>query len=136
MIQRMCSTKWDMHHKLCVNSKIFHGQSLLNISSKSILWYNVMMLTIVSWNLAIILEILELCTHLSNNLSNCPYCVTFINHKQKIRYFGIIWQPGRLEFVLDPIFFYKKYEITLFYVSLLANAEINLKTTRNTLILA
>ena len=136
MIQRMCSTKWDMHHKLCDNSRIFHGQSFINILSKSILWYNVVILTIVSRNLAIILEILELYTHLSTNLSNCPYCVTFINHKQKIRYFGIIWQSGRPEFVLDLIFFYKKYEITWFYVSLLANAEINLKTTRNTLILA
>ena len=136
MIQRMCSTKWNMHHKLCVNSRIFHGQSFINIISKSILWYNVVIVTIVSRNLAIILEILELYTHLSTNLSNCPYCVTFINHKQKIRYFGIIWHTGRPEFVLDPIFFYKKYEITWFYVSLLANAEINLKTTRNALILA
>ena len=136
MIQRMCSTKWNMHHKLCVNSRIFHGQSFINIISKSILWYNVVIVTIVSRNLAIILEILELCTHLSTNLSNCPYCVTFINHKQNIRYFGIIWQSESSDFVLDPIFFYKKYEITWFYVSLLANAEINLKTTRNTLILA
>ena len=107
MIQRMCSTKWDMHHKLCVNSRIFHGQSFINIFSKSILWYNVVIVTIVSRNLAIILEILELYTHLSTNLSNCPYCVTFINHKQKIRYFGIIWQSGRPEFVLHPILFTK-----------------------------
>ena len=107
MIQRMCSTKWDMHHKLCVNSRIFHGQSFINIFSKSILWYNVVILTIVSRNLANILETLELYTHLSTNLSNCPYCVTFINHKQKIRYFGIIWQSGRPEFVLDPIFLQK-----------------------------
>ena len=106
-----CSTKWDMHHKLCVNSRIFHGQSFINIFSKSILWYNVVILTIVSRNLAIILEILELYTHLSTNLSNCPYCVTFINHKQKIRYFGIIWQPVRPEFVLDPNLFTKTMKL-------------------------
>ena len=101
----------DMHHKLCLNSRIFLGQYFINIFLKSILWYNVVILTIVSRNLAIILEILELYTHLSTDLSNCPYCVTFINHKQKISYFRIIWQSGGPEFVLDPIFFTKSMKL-------------------------
>ena len=89
------------------------------------------MLTIVSQNLANIWEILEFHTHLSSNLSNFPYCVRFINHKQ----------GRKARICLRSHFFYEKYEITWFYVSLLANAEINnrnkeIKTTRNTLVLA
>ena len=77
-------------------------------------------LTKVSPNLADILEILKLYTHLSINLSYCPYLVKFINHKQKTRYFAILWQPVRSEFVLDPILITKKYKISWFHVSLLA----------------
>ena len=67
-------------------------------------------------NLVDILEILKLDTHLSTNLRNCPYCLEFMNHKQKIRYFAIIRQPVRSEFVLDPILITKKYKITWFHV--------------------
>ena len=92
-----------MRHELCANSNIFQGQSFTNICSKSKLWYNVVILTKVNPNLVDILEILKLDTHLSTNLRNCPYCVEFMNHKQKIRYFAIIWQPVRSKFVFDPI---------------------------------
>ena len=83
----MCSTNWDMRHKLCPNSKTFQGQSFTSICSKSKLRYNV---TKVNPNLVDNLEILKLDTHLSTDLRNCPYCVEFMNHKQKIRYFAII----------------------------------------------
>ena len=129
----MCSTNWDMRHKLCPNSKIFQGQSFTNICSKSKLWYNVVILTIVSQNLAIILEILELYTHLSTNSSNCPYCVIFINHKQKIRYFGIIWQSGRPEFVFNPIFLQKVWNYLVLCI-IVSNCWFKSKTTRNTLV--
>ena len=111
MIQRMCSTKWNMHHKLCVNSRIFHAQSFINILSKSILWYNVVIVTIVSQNLAIILEILELYTHLSTNLSNCPYCVTFINHKQKDQIFRNHLTVRKARICLRSHFFTKSMKL-------------------------
>ena len=92
-----------MRHILCLDLKIFQGQSFIDIFSKSKLWYNVVILTKVNPNLVDILEILKLDTLLSTNLRNCPYCVEFMNHKQKIRYFAIIWQPVRSKFVFDPI---------------------------------
>ena len=111
MIQRICFTKWHMLYILYLDLKTFQGHSFIDIFSKSKLWYKVVILTKISPNLADILEILKLYTHLSTNLSNCPYCVTFINHRQKIRYFGIILQPGRPEIVLDPIFFTKSMKL-------------------------
>ena len=79
-----------MRHILCLDLKTFQGHSFIDIFSKSKLWYKVVILTKISPNLADILEILKLYTHLSTNLSNCPYCVKVVNHKQKTRYFVII----------------------------------------------
>ena len=93
------------------NAKIFQVQSFMNIFSKLKLWYMAVILTKVSPNLADILEILKLYTHLSTNLSHCPYHVKYINHKQEIKYFAIIWQPVKSEFVLDPIFITKSIKI-------------------------
>ena len=107
MIQRICFTKWDMRHILCLDLKTFQGHSFIDIFSKSKLWYKVVILTKISPNLADILEILKLYTHLSTNFSNCSYCVKFINHEQKIKHFAIIWKPVKSEFVLNPIFLQK-----------------------------
>ena len=109
MIQRICFTKWDMRHILCLDLKTIQGHSFIDYSifSKSKLWYKVVILTKISPNLADILEILKLYTHLSTNLSNCPYCVKVVNHKQKTRYFVIICHPVRSELVVNPIFITK-----------------------------
>ena len=117
----MCSTKWDMYHKMYLDAKISQVQSFTNIFSKLKLSYMGVILTKVIPNLTDILEILKLYTHLSTNLSHCPYHVKYINHKQEIKYFAIIWQPVRSEFVFDPIY-PKKHKNTWFHV-LLANFD-------------
>ena len=135
----MCSTKWDMCHKMWQNSSIFQFQSPIDFFPKS--KFNDSMLycaTIYaaiqhktqkyfSNNSANILEILKLCTHFDHIQIHSSFLIT--SHKQYIKYCVVIFTLNHV--MIRLIFHFSHRKFANYLALCIINRKWQVKTINN-----